>query len=57
MKRIKVVDLFGVPYREMEAKINNELEALQNDGMAIVSFRVIGDSLNKGAVFIMYDDE
>ena len=57
MKKIKVIDLFGVPYKEMEARINAELDKLQNDSMSITSFKVIGDSLNKGAVFIMYDDE
>lgn len=54
MKKVKVIDLFNVKYDEMEGKINSSLESLQNDGNTVEEVKVIGDSLNKCAVFVVY---
>ena len=56
MKKVKVVDLFNVPYAEMGDKVNEVLVALQNDSKTISDVRVLGDSLNKCAVFIVYEE-
>ena len=55
MQKIKVIDLFGIDYSKMGEKINQALEELQNNGKKIINFRVLGDSLNKCAVFVMYE--
>ena len=57
MRKIKVIDLFGVEYAKMGEQVNIHLEELQNSGKKIVDFRVLGDSLNKCAVFVMYEEE
>ena len=56
MKKVKVVDLFNVPYAEMGDKVNDVLVALQNEGKAIVDVKVLGESLNKCAVFVVYEE-
>lgn len=55
MKKMKVIDLFNIKYDAMSAKINLELEALQKDKNNILDVRVIGESLNKCAVFVLYE--
>ena len=55
MKRVSVVDLFNVPYKEMGDKINQTLETLENDGKRILDVKVLGESLNKCAVFVMHE--
>ena len=55
MKKVKVIDLFNVKYDQMEEKINSALENLQNEGTTIIDVKVIGDSLNKCAVFVVYE--
>ena len=57
MKKIKVIDLFNIPYAQMSEKINEEMAKLQREGKEVLDFKVIGESLNKCAVFIMYDEE
>jgi len=57
MKKIQVIDLFNVPYKEMNDRINEVLEQLQRNGKEILNYRVLGDSLNKCAVFVMYDED
>lgn len=56
MKKVKVIDLFNIKFEEMENKINEELNALQEGGAEVLDTRVLGDSLNKGAVFIVYQE-
>lgn len=56
MKKVKVVDLFNVPYASMGDKVNEVLVDLQNNGKAISSVKVLGDSLNKCAVFIVFEE-
>lgn len=55
MKKVKVIDLFNVKYDEMEGRINSALEELQNGGGNIIEVRTIGDSLNRCAVFVVYE--
>jgi len=56
MKKVEVVDLYGVDYSKMTDKINEAMLKLQEAGKQIVDFRVIGSALNKCAVFIMYEE-
>jgi hypothetical protein len=56
MKKVKVVDLFNVPYADMGDKVNEVLVNLQGDGKSINNIKVLGDSLNKCAVFIVYEE-
>jgi len=56
MKKIEVVDLYGIDYSKMTEKINEVMTNLQEKGKNIVDFRVIGSALNKCAVFILYED-
>lgn len=56
MKKIEVVDLYGVDYSKMTEKINEVMANIQDQGKIVVDFRVIGAALNKCAVFIMYED-
>ncbi len=56
MKKVKVIDLFNVKYDEMEGKINSVLETLQSEGKEVVETKIIGDSLNKCAVFVVYNE-
>lgn len=57
MKRIKVIDLFGIDYKKMNDTIDEVMEELQRSGKKVIDFRVMGSALNKCAVFIMYEDE
>lgn len=56
VKKVRVIDLFNVKYNEMEDKINSALADLQNGGASINETKVIGDSLNKCAVFVLYEE-
>ncbi|MDX9702216.1 MAG: hypothetical protein RBU23_04125 [Candidatus Auribacterota bacterium] len=56
MKKVEVVDLYGVDYSKMTDRINEVMTALQADGKQVYDFRVIGSALNKCAVFIMYEE-
>ncbi len=51
--RVKVIDLYGVRYSDMEEKINRELEKLEAEG-EIIDIKVVGDALNKCALFVTY---
>lgn len=55
MKKIKVIDLFGVKYDQMEERINNELSELQQIGATNLEVKIIGDKLSQCAVFVVYD--
>lgn len=55
MKKIKVIDLFGVKYDLMEEKINGVLSGLQNDGATVVDVKIIGEKLSQTSVFILYE--
>ena len=56
MKKMKVIDLFGVKYDQMEENINNELEALQAQGAKILDVKIMGQKLSQTAVFVYYED-
>ncbi len=56
VKQVKVIDLFNVKYDEMEGKINSVLSELQGSGKTVEEVRTIGDSLNKCAVFVVYNE-
>ena len=51
--RVKVIDLYGVRYSDMEEKINRELQMIESDG-EIIDMKVVGDALNKCAIFVTY---
>ena len=55
MKKMKVIDLFGVKYDQMEERINQELESLQQEGASVAEVKVIGDKLSQCAVFVVYE--
>ena len=55
MKKIHVIDLFGVKYDKMSEKINEELLKIQEEGKNILDFKVMGSALSKCAVFVMYE--
>ncbi len=55
MKKIYVIDLFGVKYDKMSEKINEELLRIQEEGKNIIDFKVMGSALSKCAVFVMYE--
>lgn len=56
MKKVKVIDLFGIKYDQMETRINNELEAIQSSGGNILDVKVIGDKLSQCSVFVYFED-
>ena len=56
MKKVKVIDLFGIKYDQMEARINNILEEIQGSGGTIIDLKVIGDKLSQCSVFVYYED-
>ncbi len=55
MKKVSVIDLFGIKYDQMETRINNELETLQASGANILDVKVIGDKLSQCSVFVYYE--
>ena len=56
MKKMKVIDLFGVKYDQMEDKINGVLESIQNEGSKIIDVKIIGEKLSQTSVFVFYED-
>ena len=56
MKKVKVIDLFGIKYDQMEIKINNELEEIQSSRGNILDLKVIGDKLSQCSVFVYYEE-
>ena len=56
MKKMRIIDLFGVNYAAMSDKINTVLAELENGGKKIVDYKVMGDQLSKCAVFVMYEE-
>jgi len=57
MKKMKVIDLYNVKYEEMTDRINEELAAIQNANNDILDVKVIGQQLNKCAVFVFYKEK
>lgn len=57
MKKMQVIDLFNVKYDEMTDRINEELAKLQSNNMEILDVKVIGQQLNRCAVFVFYEDK
>lgn len=56
MKKIKVIDLFGVKYDQMENRINSVLSELQNEGSTVIDVKIIGEKLSQTSVFILYQN-
>jgi hypothetical protein len=56
MKKVKVIDLFGIKYDQMEIKINNVLSELQSSGATVIDVKVIGEKLSQCSVFVVYED-
>jgi hypothetical protein len=56
MKKIKVIDLYGVKYELMEEKVNEILLALQQEGAKIIDLKVIGEKLSQTSVFVFYEE-
>ena len=56
MKKMKVIDLFGVKYDQMEEMINKELVELQNSGATVIDVKVMGQKLSQTAVFVYYEE-
>ncbi|MGB1315967.1 MAG: hypothetical protein ACPG4Y_08100 [Chitinophagales bacterium] len=53
---MKVIDLFGIKYDQMEDKINGILATLQNEGAKIIDVKIIGEKLSQTSVFVFYED-
>ena len=56
LKKVKVIDLFGIKYDQMETRINNELEAIQQSGSNIIDVKLIGDKLSQCSVFVYFEE-
>lgn len=56
MKKVKVIDLFGIKYDQMETRINDELSAIQSEGGTILDLKLIGEKLSQCSVFVYYED-
>lgn len=56
MKKVKVIDLFGIKYDQMETRINDVLEEIQGNGGTIIDLKVIGDKLSQCSVFVYFED-
>jgi hypothetical protein len=56
MKKVKVIDLFGVKYDQMEEKINGILTELQSEGSKVLDVKVMGEKLSQCSVFVVYED-
>lgn len=57
MKKVKVIDLYNVRYDEMTDRINDELMKIQSTGSEILDVKVMGEQLNKCAVFVVYQQK
>ena len=55
MKKMKVIDLFGVKYDQMEGMINKHLDELQEQGAKIIDVKIMGQKLSQTAVFVYYE--
>jgi hypothetical protein len=55
MKKVKVIDLFGIKYDQMEIRINSELGELQAMGAKIIDVKVMGEKLSQCSVFVVYE--
>jgi hypothetical protein len=51
--QIKLVDLFNVRFEQMENRINEEINAIEEAGNNIKEVKLIGDSLKNAGVFIV----
>lgn len=56
MKKVKVIDLFGVKYDQMETRINGVLEEIQQDGGKILDVKILGDKLSQCSVFVYFEE-
>jgi hypothetical protein len=54
--QIKLVDLFNVRFEQMENRINEEINAIEEAGNNIKEVKLIGDSLKNAGVFIVYQN-
>lgn len=56
MKKVKVIDLFGVKYDQMETRINGVLEDIQSSGGKVLDVKILGDKLSQCSVFVYYEE-
>jgi hypothetical protein len=56
MKKVKLIDLFGIKYDQMETRINNELEVIQSIGGDFLDVKLIGDKLIQCSVFVYFEE-
>lgn len=56
MKKVKVIDLFGVKYDQMEGKINGILSEIQSTGAKVLDVKVMGEKLSQCSVFIVFEE-
>lgn len=55
MVKVKLLELFDIKFNRMEQKINKEIDKLKDKKADIKEVKFIGDSLQKSAVFIVYE--
>ena len=55
MKKMKVIDLFGIKYDQMEDAINKHLDELQESGATVLEVKIMGQKLSQMAVFVYYE--
>lgn len=56
MKKVKVIDLFGVKYDQMEEKVNDILDEIQEQGGKVHDVKILGSKLSQCAVFVYYEE-
>jgi hypothetical protein len=56
MKKVKVIDLFGIKYDQMETRINDELEGIQLGGGKVLDLKIMGEKLSQCSVFVYYEE-
>lgn len=56
MVKVKLIDLYNVRFEEMESKVNNELAKLESSGNSIKEVKIVGDSLQRCAIFVVYEE-
>lgn len=55
MVKVKLIELFDIKFNKMEQKINREIDRLKEKKAEIKDVRIIGDSLQKSAAYIIYE--
>lgn len=52
--KVKLIDLYGIKYAEMDAHINNQITDLEAEGNEVLELKIVGDRLDKACVFVVY---